>query len=68
MLMLCTYVFASVVATMPVQTSCVRVTAKQAEAHVFACKLLDKDPLATCESQRMGALTWFIRVRRLEVV
>ena len=66
MFTLCLFMFASVTAVDPISTDCVRATQAKVSEATRRCSVLDKDPLTTCETQRMGALKVFIRVRQLE--
>ncbi len=65
LLTLCIFTFASLVAVDPVSEECIRVNQAQLADFTTACAAENKDPLSTCEIQRMGALKVYIRVRHL---
>ena len=66
MFTLCVFLFSSATAVLPIDAKCGMASKKEVDEAVALCREADKDPLMTCESQRMGALKWFIRVRKLE--
>lgn len=66
MFTVCVFIFASLTAVEPVEASCFTTANEKALEPVRAeCSRLDKDPLTTCEMQRVGALKYFIRIRQL---
>lgn len=67
MFTVCIYLFASLVSVDPVSEDCVQATKKDVAEATAMCSALDKDPLTTCEIQRVGATKFFIRIRRIEL-
>ncbi len=68
MFTLCLFMFASVTAVDPVSVDCYRASHSDVRTASDKCTALDKDPITTCETQRVGALKVFIRVRKIEGV
>ena len=66
-LTVCIFVFSSLVSVDPVSSDCVRSDDKGLLEVSAMCRTLDKDPLATCEVQRVGATKHYIRIRYLEL-
>ncbi len=64
-LTVCIFTFASLVAVDPVSEECFRTTDKDLAIVTAMCAKTDKDPLSTCEVQRVGATKYYIRVRHL---
>jgi hypothetical protein len=64
-LTICIFSFASLVAVDPVTEECFRTDGAGLTRAVAACSAIAKDPISTCEVQRMGATKYYIRVRRL---
>ncbi len=63
----CFFVFSSLVSVTPISSDCVRGTEKDLAEVSAMCRAIDKDPLQTCEMQRVGATKYIFRVRRLEL-
>ncbi len=64
-LTVCIFTFASLVAVDPVTENCFRTDSKGLADDVATCTEISKDPISTCEVQRVGATKYYIRVRRL---
>ena len=65
-LTVCVFSFLSLTATRADYETCYRATSKDLVDVTTACSALDKDPLSTCEVQRVGATKWFVRIRHLD--
>ena len=65
-LTICVFSFLSLTATTADYETCYRATPKELSAVTTACSEVDKDPLSTCEVQRVGATKFFVRIRHLE--
>lgn len=66
MFTICFFLFSSVTAVTPIKQECVVGTRKDVAEATARCAELDRDPLTTCEAQRMGALKLYVRIRQLE--
>ncbi len=68
MFTLCVFLFSSLVSTNPVgPAECVLVDKYELTRSRVKCEALDHDPLTTCDMHRVGALKWFITIRKLDV-
>lgn len=65
-LTICIFSFLSLTAPQADYETCYRATSKDLVDVTAACSALDKDPLSTCEIQRVGAAKFFVRVRHLD--
>jgi hypothetical protein len=63
MFTLCYFVFSTLTAVTPAQESCIKAPESYVRAAVQACRAADRDPIGTCEAQRVGAVHVYIRVR-----
>jgi hypothetical protein len=67
MFTICVYIFVSQFAVTPIEARCFEDRSQDdVNKSVAQCRQEDKSPATTCESQRVGALKWFIRVRRVD--
>lgn len=66
-LTVCIFVFSSLVSVDPVSEDCIRGNDKDLAEVSVMCRQIDRDPLATCELQRVGVAKYFVRIRRLEL-
>ncbi len=68
MFTVCYALFASLTAVTPLESECFKMNQADVNVAVVDCRKLDHDPFTTCESQRVGALKYFFRVRKLDGV
>ncbi len=64
-LTICIFQFASLVAVDPVSENCFRSSDRDLAIVTSMCTATNKDPLSTCEVQRVGATKWYVRLRTL---
>jgi hypothetical protein len=64
-LTVCVFTFASLVAVDPVSEDCFRGDSKDLARVQARCDLIAKDPISTCEIQRVGATKYYVRIRHL---
>lgn len=64
-LTICLFSFASLVSPYPSSEDCYKATEQDLRVVSAKCALANKDPLSTCEIQRVGATKWYVRLRTI---
>ncbi len=67
-LTICLFTFSSLVSPVPDSEACYKATSDKLPGIIATCDAANKDPLTTCEVQKVGAVRYYIRIRTIEGV